>query len=89
MFFAFHVARDNDGDTPLHEAVYRRHLESVEYLIKHGANVNKINKQGKSPLRYVRRNQCMLQEDPDVINMLREMRALRIEFIHMFYRYLY
>ncbi len=40
------------GDTPLHRAVRNNSLNTVEKLVKAGANVNAINFSGSSPLHY-------------------------------------
>ena len=47
-------AADNSGFTSLHYAVREGHLEIVEELVRHGADVEKMNVVGKSPMRYAR-----------------------------------
>jgi len=42
--------RDEDGYTPLHEAVYNGHFEIAKYLISQGANVNAKDDNGDTPL---------------------------------------
>ena len=42
-----------DKKSPLHVAVENHHLEVVEYLIDHGANLNQKDSQGHEPLCYV------------------------------------
>ena len=41
-----------DGDTPLHEASRRGHLEVVNVLVAAGAEVNKTNNGGGIPLHW-------------------------------------
>ncbi|MEM2186309.1 MAG: ankyrin repeat domain-containing protein [Thermofilaceae archaeon] len=43
-------ARDNDGETPLHKAVFRGHLEVARFLVEKGADVNARNIDGMTPL---------------------------------------
>mmetsp|Transcript_14955 Transcript_14955/g.16150 ORF Transcript_14955/g.16150 Transcript_14955/m.16150 type:complete len:113 (+) Transcript_14955:754-1092(+) len=42
---------DENGWTPLHEAVRGSHLEVVEFLVDQGAGVNDVTGDGLSPLR--------------------------------------
>jgi len=42
--------QNGDGDTPLHLAVRKNHLEIIHFLIKKGADLNLANNIGKSPL---------------------------------------
>ncbi|CAB0038581.1 unnamed protein product [Trichogramma brassicae] len=45
-----HVQTKN-GDTPLHLAIYSGHVNTIEILLKNGANTNLINKEGWTPLQ--------------------------------------
>ena len=42
------VLKEDNGFSPLHEAVEDNHFEVCKYLISHGANVNQITKNGLS-----------------------------------------
>jgi ankyrin repeat protein len=42
--------KNNDGNTPLHIAVQKASLSVIEYMLKHGADVNDTNMKGKTPL---------------------------------------
>jgi ankyrin repeat protein len=42
--------RDQDGDTPLHEAAYRNHLIALKYLMEGGADPTIENDKGETPL---------------------------------------
>lgn len=46
------MARNNNGDTPLHTAVRSCELETVTLLIEQGADVNAENKYGRTPLHW-------------------------------------
>lgn len=46
------MARNNNGDTPLHTAVRSCELETVTLLIEKGADVNAENKYGRTPLHW-------------------------------------
>lgn len=48
--------RDGDGATPLHFAASRGHLETVRWLLKHGARLS-LDKYGKSPINDAAENQ--------------------------------
>jgi serine/threonine-protein phosphatase 6 regulatory ankyrin repeat subunit B len=39
-----------DGDTPLHMACYRANTGAIKLLLDHGANIDTVNKQGKTSL---------------------------------------
>lgn len=41
------------GQTPLHSALYKGHVEMVETLVQRGADVNAVNAQGMRPLQVV------------------------------------
>lgn len=43
----------NDGDTPMHMACYKAHVEAINYLIAHGAKADIQNQAGKSPLAFL------------------------------------
>lgn len=45
-------SRNSDGWTPLHAACYNDQLDSVEALVKAGADVNALCKDGDTPLHY-------------------------------------
>ena len=47
-------AKDEYGDTPLHDAAREGDSEAVEILIANGADVNAINNRGKTPLDQVK-----------------------------------
>jgi len=38
--------------TPLHLAASASHIDVVEYLIKHGADIKAVNNEGRTPLFY-------------------------------------
>jgi len=44
------AARDKEGMTPLHWAVFAGSLDIAEYLLAHGADVNEKNNVGETPL---------------------------------------
>lgn len=48
--------RDGDGATPLHFAASRGHLDTVRWLLKHGARLS-LDKFGKSPINDAAENQ--------------------------------
>lgn len=48
--------RDGDGATPLHFAASRGHLDTVRWLLKHGARLS-LDKYGKSPINDAAENQ--------------------------------
>ena len=50
------AALDEDLDSPLHLAVYRGHYDVCIQLMRHGADVNLKNKEGKSPLSWAEEN---------------------------------
>ena len=43
-------------DTILHYAVYHKRQELIKFLIKYGANLNKVNKRGKGNHYYIINN---------------------------------
>ena len=43
-------AKDNKGNTPLHKAAQKGHLEFIEFLVGKGADVNAKNDDGNTPL---------------------------------------
>ncbi|CAK9253192.1 unnamed protein product, partial [Sphagnum jensenii] len=45
-------AADNIGDTPLHRAAEKGHLDVVKYLVEKGADVKAANKYGYTPLHW-------------------------------------
>lgn len=44
--------RDAGGNTPLHYAARYNHAGMINWLVKHGANVNIQNNHGQTPLHY-------------------------------------
>ena len=42
-------------DTILHYAVYHKRQELIKFLIKYGANLNKVNKRGLTPMDLAKR----------------------------------
>jgi hypothetical protein len=42
--------QDQDGYSPLHVAIDRRHIDPIYLLIENGANLNLINNQGMTPM---------------------------------------
>jgi len=63
---------DENGWTPLHEAVRGSHIEIVEFLIDHGAGVNDVTGDGSSPLRIAIN---YLGSNHAITKMLRELDA--------------
>ena len=57
-----HVAADEDGDTPLHNAARGNHAEVVELLLAAGADPKALNKEGNTPAKEA--------EEEDVIQQL-------------------
>jgi len=45
--------QDNKGNTPLHYAAITQHEPTIGVLITHGADINKCNNDGKSPLNFL------------------------------------
>jgi ankyrin repeat protein len=45
-------AKDNDGDTPLHFAIFKGHLAVVKALLSGGADIFAANIRGKLPIHY-------------------------------------
>jgi ankyrin repeat protein len=45
-------AIDENGNTPLHNAVWRNDIEKVIFLLKQGANANATDRTGKTPLHF-------------------------------------
>ena len=50
------IVKEENGFTPLHEAVEGGHLEVCKYLISHGINVKKKTKNGFSAYDLARAN---------------------------------
>lgn len=50
--------RDGDGATPLHFAASRGHVDTVRWLLRHGARLT-LDKYGKSPINDAAENQQM------------------------------
>ena len=57
--------RDGEGRTPLHWAVDRGHLNSVEILVNANADVNAQDNEGQSALHY-----AVLCEREDIAELL-------------------
>jgi hypothetical protein len=60
-------ALDEDLDTPLHLAVYRGHYDVCIQLMRHGADINQKNKEGKSPLSWSEENK---EKAPHLVELL-------------------
>ena len=64
---------DRDGRTPLHIASSQGHLSIVEYLINHGADVNKADNDGCTPIMVAKKVWWIRDyASNDIIRMLRE-----------------
>ncbi len=59
---------DNEGNTPLHAAASRGHLEMLRFLISQGADASKSNNQGQKPLHFAE-----MTKQQDVIDYLSEL----------------
>lgn len=57
-------SKDNDHATPIHFAASRGHLETLKWLLKHGARIT-MDKFGKSPLNDAAENEHMEVSDPN------------------------
>ena len=55
------------GSTPLHEAAWQGHKETVELLIAKGAAVNEMDKDDSTPLDVAIRS-----DEPETTNLLRK-----------------
>lgn len=47
------TAKDENGDTPLHLACFKNHVETTELLLNEGASIKKRNTDGITPLQKV------------------------------------
>jgi prolyl 4-hydroxylase len=68
-------AKDGNGWTPLHEAAAGGHLESVQLLLDHGADVNAKSHDEGTALYWAKRHH---EADHPVIHLLEEMGALEV-----------
>jgi len=60
-------AKDNDGQTPLHAAVFMGNENMVNMLLGHGADVRAVNKHGETVLHYAARSK---EEVPSITKLL-------------------
>lgn len=65
--------QDINGDTALHSAVYRRHLDAIKQICEYGGDVNALNNKKKSVVHWIakkiiEKNACEVGKD---INILR------------------
>lgn len=70
-------AKDENGWQPIHEAVRAGHLDAVELLVQHGADVNAVTNEGYgvSPYYIAVRN---LSEDHPVTEYLHSLGAINV-----------
>jgi ankyrin repeat protein len=61
-------AQDDDGDTPLSNALYQRHMEIIKELIKNGADVNIKVDNGRTPLHIA--SDWLGLQNPEIIEIL-------------------
>jgi hypothetical protein len=59
--------RDNDGDSPLSNAVFDEHLEMVQVLLDYGVEVNFRSNRGDTPLAFAARGRF---NDPRIVQLL-------------------
>ena len=59
-------AKNEEGKTPLHRAVFCETLETVEALIEAGAMVNARDKEGKTPLYWA----AVFEDNPELVEVL-------------------
>uniref|UniRef100_A0ABD2WWG8 Uncharacterized protein n=1 Tax=Trichogramma kaykai TaxID=54128 RepID=A0ABD2WWG8_9HYME len=59
-------SRDEDGNTPLHMAIHKDHVNLVGFLLRRGANPNSPNKDGETPLHRI----CEANIDDLAVEML-------------------
>ena len=50
LAFGLEPTADHEGFTPLIHACFERHLPTIEFLIRHGADVNAVSQNGKTAL---------------------------------------
>ncbi|KAK6723249.1 hypothetical protein SNK04_002100 [Fusarium graminearum] len=65
--------QDPNGDTALHKAVYREDYETVDWLMRNGANLNIVNYSGRTAfIEACRQNKCrrFIRQLVDVFNSL-------------------
>lgn len=63
---------DTNGWSAIHEAVRGGHLETVKYLVEHGADIGAKTNNNGTPLWWARRS---LDENHEVVRYLREIGA--------------
>jgi ankyrin repeat protein len=57
------------GNTPLHYAVLKNHVEVAGFLLHHGADINRKNDYDDTPLE-------LMNENPDFEAIIREQKSL-------------
>ena len=81
---------DNDHETPLHQASRLLSLDVAWVLLKHGAEMNVENKEGKTPFQLVRESLMEEMKKPPSeysASVRRARRAQGVELMCLLYRY--